>query len=589
MTLRRASRLHTRTDSLYADWYIYADETQVDVANNRSYVSVSMAIFCSAGYSFTSDGVSCGLTGSAGGSYGHKTWSGETSITSGGFWVNHDDKGEAAAHIYYWGNTTWGSGCSGDFWLGLTTIARASQPSISPSTISAGSSCTIYTNRASGSFSHTIQYSFGNKSGTIATGVGDSCSWMPSTDLLSQIPYSQSGNGTITCTTYSGSTNIGTKTCSFTLSIPSGSNPSVGSISLTEQHSGVKVKSDSITVQQLSKKLVSVAVSAKYHASIKSVVCDGVTLSESGGTYTGYVSNKMSGTYTVTATDSRGLQSSNSIAQTFYAYSRPYIVSSLKRNAEIDPNGSLTVSGTYSTILSNTISMTIQRNDESSATAVTPSLSSGKISFTKEYTDLYYVSSFSITVVITDSFGERSSTTAHLGIGQYAFAMIKQGVVLGPDSYLFDKQSVMRSVLDFFYPVGTIYTTEDKDFNPSARWGGTWELIKDRMIIGAGNSYAVKSTGGSSSHNHSTGSHTLTDNEIPSHNHGIYRSGFNEAGRSDWGLVGGGAFAGAVLMTRGNWTATLNSGGSSSHSHGNTGSSSSLPPYYSAYIWRRTA
>lgn len=586
MTLRRAHRLRTRTDSLYADWYIYADEAQVDVANNRSYVTVSMAIFCSSGYSFTSDGISCGITGSADRSYGRKTWSGETTIATGSFWVNHDDKGEAAAHIFYWGNTTYGSGCSGDFWLGLTTIARASQPSISPSTISAGSSCTIYTNRASGSFSHTIQYSFGSKSGTIATGVGSSCSWTPSTDLLSQIPNSQSGSGTITCLTYNGGTHIGTKTCGFTLTVPNGSNPSVGNISLTEQHTGVKAKDANITVQQLSKKLVSVNVSAKYSSSIRSVVCDGVTLSGNRGTYTGYVSNKTSGTYTVTVTDSRGLQARNSIAQTYYAYSRPSIISSLNRNAETDPNGALTVSGTYSTILSNTISMTIKRNDATSATTVIPLLSGGKISFTQEYTDLHYISSFSIVVVVTDSFGESVSATAYLGVGQYAFAMIKQGVVLGPDSYLFDKQNVIRSILDFFYPVGTIYTTEDKDFNPSTRWGGTWELIKDRMIIGAGNSYAVKSKGGNSSHSHSTQGHTISNYEMPSHNHTIKGNTSGYSGGIAYNLHFGNGNPGTWDTYGG---IVRHEGGSQSHSHGDTGWSSSIPPYYAAYIWRRVA
>ena len=127
--------------------------------------------------------------------------------------------------------------------------------------------------------------------------------------------------------------------------------------------------------------------------------------------------------------------------------------------------------------------MSIKRNDASSATSVIPMLSNGNISFSEAYTDLYYTLSFSVTVTVTDSFGESVSATAYLGVGQYAFAMIKQGVVLGPDSYLFDKQNVIRSILDFFYPVGTIYTTEDKDFNPSTRWGGKWELIKDLSLI----------------------------------------------------------------------------------------------------------
>ena len=216
--------------------------------------------------------------------------------------------------------------------------------------------------------------------------------------------------------------------------------------------------------------------------------------------------------------------------------------------------------------------MSIKRNDASSATSVTPTLSSGNISFSKAYTDLYYTLSFSITVTVTDSFGESMSTTAYLGVGQYAFAMIKQGVVLGPDSYLFDKQSVIRSVLDFFYPVGTIYTTEDKDFNPSTRWGGTWELIKDRMIIGAGNSYAVKSTGGEATH-------TLTGKEIPPHNHTapIRIQWYNEV-RNGVMFTGWGASNAQVDYTT-QYTGYAGEG----HAHNN------LPPYYSAYIWRRTA
>lgn len=436
MTLRRAHRLHTRTNSLYADWYIYADEAQVDVANNRSYVTVSMAICCSPGYSFTSDGVSCGITGSADRSYGRKTWSGETTIATGSFWVNHDDKGEAAAHIFYWGNTTWGNGCSGDFWLGLTTIARASQPSIntwpnnSPD-ITAGTACTIHMNKKA-NFTHTVKYSFGQKSGTIATGVVDYCSWTPQTSLLDQITTATVGYGRILVETYSGSTKIGeTKTCNFNLHIPSGSEPTVGAITLTEQHAGVKAKNANVTVQQISKKLVSVPVSAKYSASIKTVTCDGVALSNNNGTYTGYISNKTNGTYKITAIDSRGLQSNNAAAQTFYEYAKPFITATLKRESETSAEGTLSVRGSYSTILNNTLSMTIQRNDSSSPTTVSPSLSNGNISYSKSYTDLNYVQSFTIKVKVTDGFDESVEATAVLGVGQYALWMGKYNVKVG--------------------------------------------------------------------------------------------------------------------------------------------------------------
>lgn len=437
VALQKAHRLHTRTNSLYADWYIRAEETSVDTANNRSYVSVAISIFCSPGYSFSATNSGSGLTGTADTSFGYRTYSaGETTLASGGFWVPHNDNGEAAAHIYYWGSTTYGSGCSGDFWLGLTTIARASQPSIntwpnnSPD-ITAGTACTIHMNKKA-NFTHTVKYSFGKKSGTIATGVVDNCSWTPPTSLLDQITTATVGYGGISVETYSGSTKIGeTKTCNFNLHIPSGSEPTVGAITLTEQHAGVKAKNANVTVQTISKKLVSVPVSAKYSASIKRVTCDGVELSNNNGTYTGYISNKSNGTYKVTATDSRGLQSSNSTTQTFYEYAKPFITATLKRESETSAKGTLSVSGSYSTILSNTLSMTIQRNDSSSPATVSPSLSNGSISYSKSYTDLNYVQSFTIKVKATDGFGESVEATAVLGVGQYALWMGKYNVKVG--------------------------------------------------------------------------------------------------------------------------------------------------------------
>ena len=281
-------------------------------------------------------------------------------------------------------------------------------------------------------FTHTVKYSFGKKSGTIATGVVDNCTWTPPTSLLDQITTATVGYGGILVETYSGSTKIGeTKTCNFNLHVPNDSNPIIGDISLVEQHAGVKEKNDNVTVQQISKKLVSVQVSAKYSASIKTVTCDGVTLSNNNGTYTGYISNKSNGTYKITATDSRGLQSSNAAEQTFYEYDKPFITAALKRESETSAEGTLSVSGSYSTILSNTLSMTIQRNDYYSPTTVLPSLSNGNISYSKSYTDLNYVQNFTIKVKATDGFGESVEATAVLGVGQYALWMGKYNVKVG--------------------------------------------------------------------------------------------------------------------------------------------------------------
>lgn len=568
-TERRSHALST-----YSSIHVYADETQVDIANNRSYISTELWIY---GSSYSAYNVDCNVTGGGGYTNSHLTANGWVKLVSGGFWAPHNADGTGSATVGSYYSSGYGNMPYGEFTLTLSTIPRASQPSIntypnnSPD-ITAGVACTIHMNKHA-NFTHKVSYSFGKKSGVIATGVVDNCSWTPPTSLLDQIGTATVGYGGISVETYSGSTKIGeTKTCNFNLHVPNDSNPIIGNISLVEQHAGVKEKNDNVTVQQISRKFVSVPVTAKYSTSIKSVVCDGVTLTNNNGTYTGYVSNKSNGTYTVIATDNRGLQSTGTVKQTYYAYSKPYVTASLKRENDTSQNGTLSVSGTYSTILSNTVRMSIKRNDASSATSVIPMLSNGNISFSEAYTDLYYTLSFSVSVTVTDSFGESVSATAYLGVGQYAFAMIKQGVVLGPDSYLFDKQNVIRSILDFFYPVGTIYTTEDKDFDPSTRWGGTWELIKDRMIIGAGNSYAVKSTGGEATH-------TLTGKEIPPHNHTapVRIQWYNEV-RNGVMFTGWGA-SNAQVDYQTQYTGYAGEG----HAHNN------LPPYYSAYIWRRTA
>ena len=417
----------------YSSIHVYADETQVDVANNRSYISTELWIL---GSSYSAYNVDCNVTGGGGYTNSHLTANGWVKLVSGGFWAPHNADGTGSATVGSYYSSGYGNMPYGEFTLTLSTIPRASQPSIntypnnSPD-ITAGVACTIHMNKQA-NFTHKVSYSFGKKSGVIATGVIDNCSWTPPTSLLDQIGTATVGYGGISVETYSGSTKIGdTKTCNFNLHIPSNSEPTVGTITLTEQHAGVKAKNANVTVQQISKKLVSVPVSAKYSASIKTVTCEGVTLSNNNGTYTGYISNKSNGTYKITAIDSRGLQSSNTVTQTFYEYAKPFITATLKRESETSAKGTLSVNGSYSTILSNTLSMTIQRNDSSSPTTVSPSLSNGSISYSKSYTDLNYVQSFTVKVKATDGFGESVEATAVLGVGQYALWMGKYNVKVG--------------------------------------------------------------------------------------------------------------------------------------------------------------
>ena len=74
-----------------------------------------------------------------------------------------------------------------------------------------------------------------------------------------------------------------------------------------------------------------------------------------------------------------------------------------------------------------------------------------------------------------------------------------------------DDGSTMDEVVSKIYPVGAIYMSTN-NVNPRVLFGGTWEQIKDRFLLSAGDSYKVGATGGEATH-------TLSTAEIPTHNH----------------------------------------------------------------------
>ena len=221
-------------------------------------------------------------------------------------------------------------------------------PRVSAANMTMGSTGTISISRASSAFTHTLTYSFGNTSGTIATKTtATSVSWTPALSLASQIPNAISGTCTITCTTYNGNTNIGSKTCTLTLSVSQCCRPVS---SLTASRIDGEVPSAwGIYVQTKSKvKLTINGAAGSYGSTIKS--CS-ITGGEYGrlpaSTLTTKVLNN-SGTITFKAalTDSRGARyrrrASVSVAVTRLFL--PYFNSSLSRCLS---NGTLDDDRTY--------------------------------------------------------------------------------------------------------------------------------------------------------------------------------------------------------------------------------------------------
>lgn len=136
-------------------------------------------------------------------------------------------------------------------------------------------------------------------------------------------------------------------------------------------------------------------------------------------------------------------------------------------------------------------------------------------------------------------------------------------------------QKIKWSVLlDKLYPVGCIYQSASST-SPASFLGGTWEQIKDRFILAAGDTYAAGSTGGEATH-------TLTVNEMPRHNHDHvmwYRD-------QKFGLNGRGGGVGSLRLEFSSADCT---DGICTDFKGDSQPHNNLPPYLTAYIWRRIA
>ena len=161
----------------------------------------------------------------------------------------------------------------------------------------------------------------------------------------------------------------------------------------------------------------------------------------------------------------------------------------------------------------------------------------------------------------------------------------------------------VKEIMNEIYPVGSIYTSTEST-NPSEKFGGVWERYgKGKTLVGVDeddSSFNVSNkTGGSKSinlaHTHTTKDHTLTIDEMPSHNHlsSIHGYIISSSAIASAGNDPVAVNASAPAITTKNYY-TKYAGGGSAHNHGETTSSLSskqsiLNPYITVYIWKRVS
>lgn len=243
-------------------------------------------------------------------------------------------------------NYQWNSSASSAPSMSLATIPRATQPSMSASSVTMGNAITINTPRASSSFTHSLWYQVngGNWQG-IASGVGTSYSWTVPIGLASSVPNGTSISVTVICRTYNGSTNLGDKYTSFTAYVPSSVVPSMGNPTATRVDNGVP-SGWGVYVKGYSKVTVAMtSVSGSYGSTIKSYSITGPNLSSTSSSATsGVLGSAGTNTYTCTITDSRGRTASKTVSISVVDYSKPSISVSASR---CNSDGTVSSSGTY--------------------------------------------------------------------------------------------------------------------------------------------------------------------------------------------------------------------------------------------------
>ena len=133
------------------------------------------------------------------------------------------------------------------------------------------------------------------------------------------------------------------------------------------------------------------------------------------------------------------------------------------------------------------------------------------------------------------------------------------------------KIEFQKDLLEKVYPVGSYYWSQ-KNTSPEELFGGKWESISGRFLFSTDSNHSVDSTGGEEMHR-------LTENEMPTHNHGYSRFGWN--GHKCPPISGSNYNFPCRYNDSDFFTSdtTDYKGGNQPHNN--------MPPYITAYCWRR--
>lgn len=272
---------------------------------------------------------------------------------------------------------------------------------------------------------------------------------------------------------------------------------------------------------------------------------------------------------TVTVTDSRGFTASQSVQVTVDDYSAPTAVTDLHRLNNFEPTTYITAHARYSYLNGkNAVTITAKFKKVSETSYGEPIELKDSIQST---VTCDRDSAYDFAVTIADKFDEATYILT-LGKGIPSFFIDTKKSSVGVNC-LPDQSDVLQLgesawlTAQGAYPVGAIYLSVT-DANPATLFGGTWESIGGRFLLGADSTYAAGSTGGEAAY-------ALTVDEMPRHNHDV--DNLNASGNAT-------PFMTVQAQEKkgfGGNVQTMYAGGGKANNN--------MPPYLAVYIWKRTA
>jgi hypothetical protein len=560
---------------------------QYDVVANTTPVSISLSLH-HAGLSVGAGTDDCSLT------IGSETykWTGPDIYSSGGtvslgsnkFTVPHNADGTWTGKIgasyrlnINYGGTYIGT-ISGDQTITLPTIPRASKVSATDANI--GSVSSIYIDSKSSAFSHGLLVTFGslnfyldgngNPSSSYVTFMQRTVPFRLPDSFYAQIPNSATGEVTLTLWTHTDKDHyFDPETTTFTATAAAAlCAPTVNATcqDANEKTLALTGNADAL-VRYASTASGSLSVAARNSASIKRITVAGreVPLNATSYSITNVETNKV----TVTATDSRGYSTTQTIEKTLVPYVQ-LTCNILRANRPVPSSNEaqIEIAGQYFAgnfgAADNTLTLKYQ-NPSGDWVAVTPTIDTKKNTYTASITvpDLDYRQAFSIPVQAEDKLFT-ATNTAQIMAGVPSFYWTKEFFQLNVPLRL-NGENILSKV----YPVGSIYMSLSST-DPKTLFGGTWERLKDRFLLAAGDRYSAGATGGEATH-------TLTKDEMPSHNHYAAINGGTDSYGQNRTTIG--SFANKAQGYSDSSTIFATGGG---NAHNN------MPPYLAVYMWKRT-